>query len=325
MKLFRCFSSKSVVSHSGLELRANVDYPVEVKSLVEMIKASPRTNLLVSSLGEIDVPRKGALLVRYFAIRDDLGNAFRVVHALKMLGEDVDRETYRYLMLGCCKYEDIDLGLFVMEQMLYDNRPDFRSFKRLFDACASAVDLRLWIAHDVMMWFYPLKGFGQNALRTTGYITELMKRLGLRQSSRAGRGFVTLPHYRGDPYDPFLGMFEEDDPNYEHLPQDSEAGARLKLISEEFQDRNRLAKIMARHRAVTAGKDVDEHHLTVLEGSQWSRQALLTVIKEEEKEEQTNLGKMKKGIEEARELENQPIPSLKKSLSDAWKRKKARD
>jgi hypothetical protein len=138
---------------------------------------SPRTEQLAAALDEIDEPRKGALLMRHFTMRDDLGNAFRVAHAMKSIGLEIDRETYRYLMFGCCKYSDVELGLFVMEQMLYDNRPDFRSFKRLFDVCAAQVDLRLWVAYDVMSWFYPLKGFTQNALKTTAFITACGARL----------------------------------------------------------------------------------------------------------------------------------------------------
>lgn len=327
---WRSFSSKTssaLVQHPGLELRQETEYPDEVSRMVDMITSSARTEQLIASLSEIDLPRKGTLLVRHFATRDDLGNAFRVVHALKKLGEPVDREAYRYLMYACCKYEDIDLGLYVMEQMLYDNRPDFRSFKRLFDACASAVDLRLWVAHDVMMWFYPLKGFGQNSLKTTAYITELMKTIGMRASSRAGRGFVTLPNPRGEPFDPFASMFEDDDPNY---PAELEAGdelarARRRLIAEEFQDRNRMAQIVARNRARAEGRHDESQHLAVLEATNWSRQGVLAVIERTETEESENLAKMMRAREEAALLENRPTPSVKKALMAAWKNRRKRD
>lgn len=303
-------------------MRPNVEYPQVVTCMLDMITASPRTAQLAVALQRIEEPRKGTLLVRHFATRDDLGNAFRVLHALKSIGGEVDRETYRYLMFACCKYSDIDLGLFAMEQMLFDNRPDFRSFKRLFDTCAAQVDKRLWMAYDVMMWFYPLKGFGQNALKTTGYITEVMKMIGMRESGRAGRGFVTLPNPRGEPYDPFVGMFEDDDPNYEVV--EGQALERLRLIPEEFEDRNRMAQIVARNRQLLwTGQTDDGNHVAALEQSQWSEQALTAVIKAEQALEQEHIDKLAASRARRFAFDNEPVPSLSVALKAGWKRRMA--
>jgi hypothetical protein len=219
-------------------------------------------------------------------------------------------------MYACCKYEDINLGLFVMEQMLHDNRPDFRSFKRLFDACASAVDLRLWVAYDVMMWFYPLKGFGQNSLKTTAFITELMHTLGLRASSRAGRGFVTLPNPRGEPYDPFASMFEDDDPNYDlALEGGEDAKLRRQLIAEEFEDRNRMKEIVARVKARERGVWNESGHLEGLEAGGWGREAVLALLSETERDETARLAMRTAQKEKEAQLEAAPRMTIK----EAWR------
>jgi hypothetical protein len=307
--------------------------------MLEIIQSSPSTLKLQDTLRQIDDERKGTLLVRHFATQDDLGNAFRVLHAMKAIGTAPDKETYRYLMYGCCKYHDLDLGLYVMENMLYDNTPDFKSFKRLFDACASAVDLRLWVAYDVMMWFYPLQGFGSNALKTTAYITEVMKTLGMRDSARAGRGFVTLPNYRGEPIDVFDGMFEDYDPNYPQLErrqqnmQISDGGehgepdvySRLRLVAEEFEDRNNLAKIVERNqkRRLKGDEDYEESvHLDLLESSEWSVEAVTTILKDERGLEKDHLKKLSQSLKEKAIEEAKPAPSIKTALANAWNRKK---
>jgi len=319
----------------GLMMREGVDYPSVVRDMREIILASPSTERLAASLAQVQEERKGTLLVRHFATRDDLGNAFRTLHALRQIGK-ADRETYRYLMYACCKYHDLDLGLYVMEHMLYDGTPDFRSFKRLFDALASAVDLRLWVAYDVLMWFYPMRGFPSNALRTTAYITELMKTLGMRDSARSGRGFVTLPNYRGEPVDVFAGMFEEDDPNYPELLLDAppeHSGEqhqlvgghsqfdRLRLIPEEFEDRNNMAKIVARNRERESGEFNDEAHLVPLEQSQWSVESLTQIIRAEKQLEEEHLTLFLENAKKA-EIEAQtPAPSLKDAVMEGWKRR----
>lgn len=276
--------------------------------------------------------------MRHFATQDDIGNAFRVVHAMKSIGVTPDRETYRYLMFSCCKYADVELGLYAMENMLYDNRPDFRSFKRLFDTCASGVDLRLWVAYDVMRWFYPLEGFTSAALRTTAYITEMMKTLGMRQSSRAGRGFITLPNPRGDPPDPFVALFEDYDPNYPEEEEHAqamenafaiEAGkepplkARLRLIPEEFEDKNNMAKIVARNRkrqlsgddeVALALLDEGSSSLALLEKSGWSQEVLLQIISEERKVEMDHLLKLEAGLRQKAEFDARPPISLWKAI-----------
>jgi hypothetical protein len=308
-------------SGRGLLMRPNVEYPEVVARMMDMIVSSPRTEQLAAALEEIDEPRKGALLMRHFTMRDDLGNAFRVAHALKSTGLEIDRETYRYLMFGCCKYSDVELGLFVMEQMLYDNRPDFRSFKRLFDVCAAQVDLRLWVAYDVMSWFYPIKGFTQNALKTTAFITEWAHVIRLGPSSRAGRGFVTLPNPRGEPYDPFVTMFEDDDPNYGEL--DGATKERLRLIPQEFEDRNHMAKIVARNRArQVRGEAADEDHVRALEASHWAVEGVRAVVKAELGSEEENMQKVAVQVAKKLEFDNASIPSLKLAIAKAWRERR---
>ena len=330
------------------------EYPEVVRDMVALIAQSPATQQLAKSLGEMEQARGPALLVRHFAVRDDLGNAFRVLHAMKLAGITPDREAYRYLMHACCKYHDLDLVIYVMENMLHDQRPDFASFKRLFDACASAVDLRLWVAYDVMMWFYPLRGFPSNALKTTAYITEMMKTVGMHESARAGRGFVTLPNYRGEPADVFAGMFEESDPNYSEplmLEEGSEAEDhqrsvplldlpvedvngeiaerwRLRLVAEEFQDRNRMKEIVARnrHRRDGAGGDVvaniDGGHLLSLERNNWSVQVLDETAREEREKEGAAVKLLAANLVQQAQEEARPRKSIREAFKSAWAERK---
>ena len=210
-----------------------------------------------------------------------------------------------------------------MENMLYDGRPDFRSFKKLFDTCASSVDLRLWVAYDVMRWFYPLKGFGENALKTTAYMTEFMKTLGMRESSRAGRGFITLPNPRGEPFDPFAGMFEDNDPNYPQLEEGELE--RLRLVAEEFEDRNRMAEIVARNRRRAAGAPSDDgSHLVPLESSTWSVEAVQRVVESEKSSQAANMAKLAAGIARRLELDNMPAPSIKDAIKKKWSERRGR-
>lgn len=321
IQLRRLSSGLSPVT-GGLTLRPGVAYPAEVARLVELVGQSPVAVRLAASLQRLDAPRKGALLVRRFALNDDLGNAFLAVHALKLAGVPVEREAYRHLMFACCKYADVDLGLFAMELMLADGRPDFASFKRLFDVCASQVDLRLWVAYDVLRYWYPLRGFPERALATTAYITELMDTLGLGPSKRAGRGFITLPNPRGEPFDPFRGLFDADDPNWPEL--DDGALERLQLIPLEYEDRNNMARIVARQRRRREDGAEDEgQHLAVLDAAGWSDAALANVVEAERTSEAANLEKVRVQLEIRREFDSRPTPSLGAALLQKWREKQA--
>lgn len=262
-------------------------------------------------------------MARHFAINDDLGNAFRVLHCLIALDAPRDRELYRYLMYACCKYHDTDLALFTLENMLLDRKPDFASFKRLFDACAAGVDLRLWVSYDAMMYFYPLRGTGSAALRTTGYITEFMKSLGMQESARAGRGFVTLPNHRGNMTDVFKGLFEEEDPNYpDESPQDAARIERLELIPEEFEDKNRMKQIVSRFKAreENGGEEVLTG-LSVLDQKGLTVDVVRATVVNERKAEMDGIEKMKRTKAILAELDK-PV-SLTKAISEFLIRRKA--
>lgn len=330
---FRLFSNHVVSSqnglslNSGLTLKDGVEYPLLISEMVNSIRGSAVTEQLKSSLLELSHDKRTSnLLVRHFSTNDDLGNAFRVLHAMKELGIPRERETYRYLMFGCCKYSDIELGLFVMENMLNDRVPDFRSFKKLFDTCAVNVDLRLWVAYDVMSWFYGLRGAPSAALKTTAYITEFMKTLGMRPSERAGRGYITLPHHRGDPEDVFEGMFEEDDPNY---PEDHVFGIVegevtrldvLSLIPEEFEDKNRLKQIVAANRRTEEQKAAfeEERELIMIDTAKWSVQSIVKTTSKERELEVDHIQKLKESRKKMMEERARPLPRyvmFKKKIS----------
>ncbi len=140
---------------------------------------------------------------------------------------------------------------------------------------------------------------------------------------------MTLPNPRGEPYDPFVGMFEDDDPNYNMDAlgegERAAAAARLRLIPEEFQDRNRMVKIVERNRARLTGTFDESGHLALLEASQWSKEAVLSVIESAEEEEKRNLEKMRHAQEEAIQVANRPTPSVKKALLQAWKSRRNKD
>lgn len=249
---------------------------------------------------------------------------------MKELGIPRDRETYRYLMFGCCKYSDVELAIYVMENMLEEGKPDFKSFKRLFDVCAANVDRRLWVAYDVMMWFYPLKGMPSAALRTTCYLTEYMSMLGLRASERAGRGYITLPHHRGDPEDVFAGMFEEDDPNYPdedmYITEGEEPNRsdRLMLVAEEFQDRHRLREIVAKSRRTEeqVRADEQEQQLVLVDKSKWSVEVITETITKERELEVDRIQRLKESKKKMMEEMAKPLPRFGVIMREIFQKKR---
>ena len=297
------------------------------------LEQSPVTEELKHSLAQLSNDKRASnLLIRHFAIQDDLANAFRVLHVMKELGIPRDRETYRYLMFGCCKYYDAELAMFVLENMLIDRKPDFKSFKRFFDVCAANSDLRFWVVYDVMMWFYPLKGAPSAALKTTGLMSEFLKTLGMKASERAGRGYVTLPHHRGEPLDVWEGMFEDEDPNYPDQQVEAVEGSepclhdRLMLAVEEFQDRHRLKQIVAANRRSEEQKNADEHEksLTMVDPSCWTLEKVSKTITVERGLEVERIDKLKESKRKLLEERAKPLPRLWPLIVDNFQKRTRR-
>jgi len=173
--------------------------------------------------------------------------------------------------------------------------------------------------------------------------------------ARSGRGFVTLPHYRGEPIDVFAGMFEGCDPHYDTAPavalgegsNDSGhdgVGAlplletpvlddngevterwRLRLVSEEFEDRNRLQEIVERQRKRRQGVDEDGEHLAVFEQHDWSVAIVQDTIQMEKAKEAEAARTLAKNLMEQAREEARPRKSIVQATKDAWQRRKLRD
>jgi hypothetical protein len=121
-------------------------------------------------------------------------------------------------------------------------------------------------------------------------------------------------------------MFEDDDPNYGEL--DGATKERLRLIPQEFEDRNQMAKIVARHRArESRGEAADEDHVRALEASHWAVEGVRAVVKAEMGSEQENMQKVAVQVAKKLEFDNAPTPSLRAAIANAWRarRKKKYD
>ena len=214
------------------------------------------SDMLLESLELIGYERRNCdILMRFLCKQDKLEDAFALLNIMKEKGVPRGRETYRPLMLGCCKYEDNDFALLVLELMIHDGVTDWISFKRVFDSLGASVDRRIWNAYDVIKYFLPVNRYGLASMRLTGYITEFMDDLNLGASKRAGRGFITLPNpisirrplfewsklFLPDPvYD-----IDEEGRLVELLDEEEE---RLRMICDDFEDINNLEEIIQKVR-----------------------------------------------------------------------------
>ena len=110
-----------------------------------------------------------------------------------------ERKFYRSLMFACCKYDDLEWGKYVLENMFHDHFIDVPSMVRLFDSHTACADRRAWHLLDIVLLCAPgLSSFARGNLVTAAVLTAMASTFNLGRSTRARRGFITLPNPRGE-------------------------------------------------------------------------------------------------------------------------------
>lgn len=195
-------------THRGLPLLDDVEYP---DSVLEMHRAATadvlRLHFVHNALFVRGVERAGEtadILVREFARRDRVSLMFTLLHLMRQ--HDVPRSAvfYRSLMFACCKYDDLEWGLFVLENMAHDQHRDVAATVRLFDSFTACADRRAWHVLDVLCAVAPgLHRLARYNLLTAAVLTAMAATFRLGRSTRAKRGFITLPNNRGEHANPW--------------------------------------------------------------------------------------------------------------------------
>ena len=246
-----------ILDVEGVRMKDNW-YPENVIKLVSKVRRgeTENTDIVLEALKEVGMEKENCeIVMRYLCKEDKIEDAFSLLHLMKEKGVKRSRESYRPLILSCCKYDDLDYALLGLELMIDDGVVDWISFKRIFDTMGGAVDRRIWVTYDVIKFFLPLNRFALASMRLTGYITEIMDDLKLGESKRSKRGYITLPNpiarkrttfdwdnlFRPDP------VYEMDEEGNIFLVLDEEE-YRLDSITDDFEDINNLEAILKRVR-----------------------------------------------------------------------------
>jgi hypothetical protein len=195
--------------HRGLPLLDDVsDYPEAVLALHRAATSDVTLLHMVEALlfarGVDAAEGTARILVRELARRDKVELMFALLHVMRQRGVPRDRLLYRSLMFACCKYDDLDWGLYALEQQFHDGLVDVPSMVRLFDSHTANANRRAWHVLDVILLCAPgINKLARWNLATAAVLTAAAHALKLGRSVRARRGFVTLPNPRGEHANPW--------------------------------------------------------------------------------------------------------------------------
>lgn len=196
-------------AHGGLPLLSDVtDYP---ECVVELHRAATSdvallhlVEALLFSRGADAAPATARVLVRELARRDKVELMFTLLHVMRQRHVPRDRLFYRSLMFACCKFDDLEWGLFALEQQFHDGLVDLPSMVRLFDSHTANCNRRAWHVLDVILLCAPgLNRLARWNLVTAALLTAAADAVKLGRSLRARRGFITLPNPRGEHANPW--------------------------------------------------------------------------------------------------------------------------
>jgi len=201
---------EQAAAHAGLPLLSDVsDYPEAVLAvhraatsdvaLMHVVEA-----LLFSRSPDVPAHDTARVLVRELARRDKVEMMFALLHVMRQHGVPRDRVFYRSLMFACCKYDDLEVGIYALEQMFHDGVVDVPSMVRLFDSHTANCNRRAWHILDVILLTSPgINKLARWNLVTAAVLTAAASAVKLGRSKRARRGFVTLPNTRGEHANPW--------------------------------------------------------------------------------------------------------------------------
>lgn len=201
---------EQAATHAGLPLLSDVsDYPEAVLAvhraatsdvaLMHVVEA-----LLFSRSPDVPAHDTARVLVRELARRDKIEMMFALLHVMRQHGVPRDRVFYRSLMFACCKYDDLEVGIYALEQMFHDGIVDVPSMVRLFDSHTANCSRRAWHILDVILLTSPgINKLARWNLVTAAVLTAAASTVKLGRSKRARRGFITLPNTRGEHANPW--------------------------------------------------------------------------------------------------------------------------
>lgn len=194
--------------YRGLALLDETEYPETVLALHRAATSDVTLLHMVEALlfarGADQAAATSRILVRELARRDKVELMFALLHVMRQRGVPRDRLLYRSLMFACCKYDDLDWGLYALEQQFHDGFVDVPSMVRLFDSHTANANRRAWHVLDVILLCAPgINKLARWNLATAAMLTAMAHSLKLGRSVRARRGFVTLPNPRGEHANPW--------------------------------------------------------------------------------------------------------------------------